>query len=96
VICGEALGSHGAVGRSFQWWLAGSDPQAAILGGMQDDGDATSAQPRTQSPCATLRPAALQPSVPVAVLELAHRTFDRALEVTPIGGVTQLSCETEA
>lgn len=70
--------------------------QAAKLGGMHDDGDSITAQPRAQSPCATLRPAESQPSVPVAVLELAHRTLDCALGVTPIGGVTQLSCETEA
>lgn len=38
----------------------------------------------------------LQSLAPVAVLELAHRKFDCTLKVMPIGGVTQLSCETEA
>lgn len=70
--------------------------QAAKLGGMHDDGDLRQHSRAAQSACATLRPAGSQQFVPVAVLELAHGNFDCALEVTPIGGVTQLSCATEA
>lgn len=63
---------------------------------MRDDGEHSPETRQLQSRCATLRHALWQSLTPVAGLELAHRNFDCALGVTPIGGVTQSSCEIEA
>src|SRR5690242_6697542 len=71
---------------------------ALLLGGeqrwrMRDDGEHSPETRQLQSRRATLRHAVWQSLTPVAGLELAHRNFDCALGVTPIGGVTQSSCE---
>lgn len=95
-ICGGQLDAqlHGQWGRPFQAWAAGSDPpRRRNARHMHDDGDSQPHSPATQSKCATLR---CKASNLWQILELLHRNFDCTLEVTPIGGVTQLSCETGA
>jgi hypothetical protein len=57
---------------------------------MHDDGDTHQHSPLT------VCHAESQSLASVAVLEPVHRNVKSALKVTPIGGVTQLSCETEA